>query len=380
MYLYSNNFFGRITGISIRRITVESTSKILHVIARDGVCRNLLSGDVISDAVYTSDFSSGLNGWSIDSGLDSLDYGISLGDKTDVLRGTSNGLNQAHSFRKLTAVTVGKKYEWRGWYYIPSANTTLKTIRLYDGSAALISPLLSETDRWIPFAYQWTAAYNNIRVYGCTDAGIVTYTGTAGDVFYMADIELYEVVPTVTNTDIEIVKDGNIMTPRFNGSSSKIITNIDAFFPKYSFTVMSWFKLPKYLSGAIEHAIFGNDSTDLFVRVMSSSQISTQIYDGSLILNKTFIGLDNLIGSYKHVVYQFNHELNKAELFIDGVSQGTITGSFGTHIVDGLTIGDRDQAGSTFWGVIPETILIDGLLTPAEISQHYTSTKALYSK
>ena len=52
-----------VSNLSIQTLTVEPTKEILNVNAFDGIARNMLSGDVVTDPLYNSDFSSSVDSW-----------------------------------------------------------------------------------------------------------------------------------------------------------------------------------------------------------------------------------------------------------------------------------------------------------------------------
>jgi hypothetical protein len=193
---YTGGNAGKLTYFSVKEVLVEPTSKILHVTAKDGVARNLLSGDVIGDSILvndhfddTSEWSLG-DGWSIANGKASCDGTQSTFSVIEDLScGTETG-KEYNIVYKLSGVSAG-------------------TVRYVNaGGSNHYGDWISEDG-----VYQDTFISTGATFRMQADADFI------GSVEY---IIVQEIIPEVTNTDIEVVKDGQVRVPRFNGDTSKI--------------------------------------------------------------------------------------------------------------------------------------------------------------
>lgn len=150
-------------------------------------------------AVYTSDFSAGVDGWTAFQGAVAGNID-SIGGEGDWLRFTCNNMTGIHLARKTTpSLVVGKKYRLSFKYFIPSANDVMTSISVYSGAGTyLIVPgaSLSVIDTATIFTFKFT----------CQEAGLLSVYGLAGgpftdaggdDVFYIKDFAVTEIGATL---------------------------------------------------------------------------------------------------------------------------------------------------------------------------------------
>ena len=142
-------------------------------------------------ATYTSNFSAGVDGWTIAAGC-SIDGNIdSIGGYNDVLRCTSDGSTGQHAMYVDGWLVVRKNYSVTYEYYIPSANTTIKRIVLTgqssDSTAFTFGSVL---DAWTTQTIILNRTVTYFQFSGQIVSGDYTasFTGTNGDVFYVKNI------------------------------------------------------------------------------------------------------------------------------------------------------------------------------------------------
>lgn len=161
-----------------------------------------IDNDFEITAVYASDFSADENGWqgATATGLDSLDGNIDgVGGENDVLRATSDDQNTYHFFYLLadsSGTSAGNSYAITFKYYLPSGNTTItKLVLAYnDESPNAISSIESTQDSWTTVNVTWSStsgSSGHLYVYGIDASDNYSFTGTAGDLFYIRDFDIY---------------------------------------------------------------------------------------------------------------------------------------------------------------------------------------------
>jgi hypothetical protein len=181
-------------------------------------------------------------------------------------------------------------------------------------------------------------------------------------------------IPEVINTDIEVVKEGQIRTPRFDGLISKISVG------EYNdltgdITIISWVNAKSSGENTTGTIL---DNAKLRIHLNSAARI--YVYSDGAAYSYSELSSIKLDGTY-HSVIITRSSSGVTTIYIDSVDF-TVDNSSGTPAAgtEPTTIGNRDVGNRTWDGNIPELIILDGLLTPKEISQYYTSTKNLYNK
>lgn len=339
-------------------VVVEPTKLILDVNAFDGFARNRLSGDVASIA-YQSDFSSSVDGMTADWGT--AGAGVmshSNGNLTfSITTQPSSSAALRPQVTKALVMTSGKKYRLivkgtgivAGYY----SGGTFVNITDIDLNVA-------------PLDITFTADGSTLILY---------YNGQTYPDFVISEVGLEEIIPEVTNTDIEVVREGSQYVPRFNGNSS----NIDC--GDYNdltgdITVLGWIKR-------------SNNSVS-FQKILSNGQFVIQCRDDGVYNDRLYVinnGTGNHYTSESAVPkqeYVFFAILRKADgkltWYINGEVDGVeFSGNAPSPGTIDIFVGSQGSSGE--WdGEIPEVKVIEGLLTPEEINQAYTSTKHLYNK
>jgi hypothetical protein len=339
-----------ITNLSVQALAVEPTSKILHVNAFDGVARNLLSGDSTGDSILvndhfddTSEWSLG-DGWSIANGKASCDGTQSTFSVIEDLScGTETG-KEYNIVYKLSGVSAG-------------------TVRYVNaGGSNHYGDWISEDG-----VYQDTFISTGATFRMQADADFI------GSVEY---IIVQEVIPEVTNTDIEVVKDGAVRVPRFNGNTSKIDCG-DYHDLTGDITFMCWYRLDVSKMDSTTGRII---ETDTFaVNTYASSRNiailsgggGVEYSDTGSLVNREWVHIACARRADGTMDYYFDAEFD-GDTGRDGLTPVAATTD--------ISIGNRLAGGRNAAGEISEVMLLEGLLTAEEISQYYTATKHLYGK
>ena len=138
--------------------------------------------------VYTSDFSAGVDGWSARNGA--VDGNIdSIGGEDNWLRYTNDNTNTLHRAVSNRSLVVGKRYTITFKYYIPSGQSNVNSISLWDYTNPLLvsSTLLNVTDTVTTYTKTFTAANTDgIRFYAGN--GVAYQDAGGDDVFYIKDV------------------------------------------------------------------------------------------------------------------------------------------------------------------------------------------------
>lgn len=99
-------------------------------------------------ATYSSDYSSGTDGFII-QGTGSIDGNIdSIGGENDCLRLTADNTNGTHGLRRTLVFTKGKRYRLTWDYYIPSTNSDLTGFYFQDGATIHYRNANATQDSW----------------------------------------------------------------------------------------------------------------------------------------------------------------------------------------------------------------------------------------
>ena len=344
---------------SCRKVIVESTSKILNVTAIGGVCRNLLSGDVhggnlipIASSQFETD---GTAWWSVGSGTKSWN---------------SDGYIEIIGAGGTAFIWVGSVIEngktYRGSLKFRSSSYTGRIIA-YGATSSTSTESVDTTTEWQTYNFEFTTTDGLFYIQCRT-----VFTGIVD----MDDIILEEVIPEVVNTDIEVVKDSPGRVPRFNGETSNV--NLGDYNDLLGdISILTWIKLKIWGEGVSGRGKILDNRKLSFGVSGGSGVISFNRNDGSLDTTGAPIGLFEWF-----FVAVVSNASGISDIYINGELE-IADHDAGTPVVptETLRIGDHgDGGGRAFGGQIPETIVLSGLLTAAEISQYFSSTKHLYNK
>jgi hypothetical protein len=187
--------------ISFAQIETKAfaTSYIPSVVA-SGV-RNQETGRAPSaTSIYTSDFSAGVNGATANGGAVAGNID-GIGGQNDNLRFTSDASTGIHTINLGTsALSASKFYTVTFSYYIPSANTTIKRIRV-GGDTVTVG---STVDAWATFSMTVTGQTSAAVVGIQSGSTAASFTGTAGDLIYIRAVTVLECTGIVNNSAMTI--------------------------------------------------------------------------------------------------------------------------------------------------------------------------------
>lgn len=355
-----------ISNLKVQNLAVEPTSKILHVTARDGVCRNLLSGDD-GGIEYESDFSVDIDGW--DGYINSTSSANNdIYGRNNVLKATATGVASTPRIRKDNFLTIGKQYRFILDVYVPVENDA-PDLNVYNGNVANALGVVSSSNEWQTIVYEFTAIDDQVHI-----AWHPGFVGI-GDVFYIAKILITEIIPEVQLTDVEVVKDSPGYVPRVGKASNAKIDCGDYNDLTGDITILAWVNSAGAGGGSQGRII---DNSKFILRLGSTRAIAVMSNGSTVVFgdSKTdlqtyaFIAVRRTASGdtylYKNGVLDTN---------LDGDTTGTPEAGTTNILVGNQSAGSRNWAGK-----LPETIILSGLLTSTEISAYYTATKHKFSK
>jgi hypothetical protein len=192
---------------------------------------------------------------------------------------------------------------------------------------------------------------------------------------YIDNYSLIELVPEVTNTDIEVVKEGQIRVPRFTSDSSKIDCG------NYNdltgdITYIAWCKRNSNGRSVLQARYLDNGK--LIIRATSANDLAVTS-DGTTPYS---VSIEDVPKREWFLLTITRKADGTVAIYYDGKEINTDTSSTGTPVAgtSNIFVGSEDNGNRGYDGCIAETIVIDGLLTVEEISQYYSSTKHIYNK
>jgi hypothetical protein len=329
------SFTGEIDSISCKEVLVERTRPILDVCC--GV--NKLSGNVYgSNLVLNNNFSSG---WTLNAATATINT---------IITSSTGGAYKA-------LCTVGKRYRIE----VVGSLLNAGTFRINNSEAGATNTLYETTGTSISYTGEFTAA--DTEVY---------FRHTVATTIIITTFNLYEIIPSVTNTSVSLVKDGDRNVMSFNGSASKLdCGSYDGLVGDKTF--IAWVN-PINVS-TITNQLFGNGK--LAIATVQSG--SVYVYsDGATVKQ-------GVAGSIKAKKWNFivvtRTSTGITNIYVDSVLSGAANGSSGTPAAgtESLKIGYNPLAGAYYKGTVDKVRIIDGILTTNEISQIYSNEKQYYN-
>lgn len=179
--------------------------KIFNRELNAGEVYQLYYSNSLNGVKYSSDFSSGVDGWAASNGT--ADGNIdSIGGQDDNLRITVNTSSSTHFLYLTPPLTAGRRYRVSLDYYIPSGQSNVDglTIGTDITAANFIEITSGTTDSWTRVDAEAVANGPMIRVFA-TDAGNRTFQDAGGDdVLYIRNINIVELD---TNSEVDFVEE-----------------------------------------------------------------------------------------------------------------------------------------------------------------------------
>jgi len=149
-------------------------------------------------AVYTSDFSAGVDNWNATNG--SVDGNIdSIGGLDDWLRYTCNALSGGHRINHADfGFVAGKKHRMTVQYYLPSTNSVMDGIRFVAGDGTQpLTYILTTKDTVVNVTVEFTGIAGQMRVYGYSGGGLTFQDVGGDDVFYIRLMDIRQIGATL---------------------------------------------------------------------------------------------------------------------------------------------------------------------------------------
>jgi hypothetical protein len=174
----------RVRGIGQFTSTVEGNVYTIHLIDDDFSP---------SAPIEESDFSSGVDSWTVPNSDDSVTQLSSFDGVSNVLEFNSpTSSTGTHSARKNVGLVDGTEYRVTAKIYIPSANTTLKRVHVDNGFDTF--GYIDAVDQWVDISIDFTGSTNPRFFFsGSTDSDTFNFTSTVDDKFYIADVVITDV-------------------------------------------------------------------------------------------------------------------------------------------------------------------------------------------
>lgn len=147
-------------------------------------------------ATYASDFSAGVDGWTGTRGTAAGNID-SIGSLDDWLRLTVDGTaDNTHFLEKASILTAGQRYRLEFTYFIASANSVLKSIRVHDTNGYTLSDSdttsgeLNVSGTATSVSLEFTAGATGIRFYAADVSGSGVFDGNSADVMYVRGVSI----------------------------------------------------------------------------------------------------------------------------------------------------------------------------------------------
>ncbi len=178
----------------------------------------------------------------------------------------------------------------------------------------------------------------------------------------------------ITNTSVDIVRDGDIYAQKYNGSTSKLDAGTpDTFIGDKTF--IAW----------IKPYSFGEGPSNGRGKIIDNTQVEwSLIGDGTAMLFRRDGQEASVTGTINLNKWQFVVAVSKANgdsiLYVNTVATGAEANKGTPAAGNSIIIGNNDAQDRTFDGLINAVRIYDGLLSAQEISQIYTSEKERYVK
>jgi len=216
-----DKFPGAVAGYSLRQLRAEHTTGVIRVRRSsdnaeldfkekeitDGTLTTWTgSGDGFvtkiynqtNSDVYTSNFASGGDLMADQGGTNTLDE--SIGGVNEAQKFTSDADNSEHAALKGGLITGGVSYRAKFDIYIPSSNVSIAGIRTENGGLTVGSDITT-TDTWITVTEEWESSGNANLFWRTFDSGGTTsFSGTAGDSFYLKNVTFTKIDDMVQST------------------------------------------------------------------------------------------------------------------------------------------------------------------------------------
>ncbi len=194
----SSSYTGSV--VEVRRSSDGEPRSFTATEVTDGTLVTWVNEDVVK---YSSDFSSSLDGFSVDSGDTAL-AGQTFEGESDVLKHTPSGSqSSAHRIRRLSIIPSSSIVSLKVLVYIPSSNTVVNGAQIRNVAADVFADT-NTTDEWVEVEATGTSGSvgsSTTLAIHATSGGTRTFTGNGTDAIYYKNVSV-----TVTAADGTVSK------------------------------------------------------------------------------------------------------------------------------------------------------------------------------
>lgn len=166
--------------------------KIFNRELNAGEVYQLYYSNSLNGVVYSSDFSSGTDGWVNGNGLSSVTGNIdSIDSRDNNLKLTINSSNEQHYAQKTISITSGKKYRISLDTYYPSTNSDVDGFRI-SGINSEQQYHSQTANQWNNHNYEFVAIGTTLNLSLASGASIIFQDTGGDDVLYIRNINVVE--------------------------------------------------------------------------------------------------------------------------------------------------------------------------------------------
>ncbi len=339
-YLYgSSTFIGSIDNVTIQEISPKT---LIDFDSTQGSIKDNMVGSVVDDNLLTN-------------GTFDTDTDWNKGANTTISGGTLNFVNKSGVSSQNCGVETGKKYLVS--YEITSY--TSGDMRTYIGTTGV------------------GTRFSTVGVH----SEIVEHNGTGSLFYFFGDaftgsidnVSVTEVRSDIVNTDTTITKTGSNYAAKFNGSTSKLDLGTDMIGTK-AITIIGWVN-PYGWGEGITGRVIDNGKTYLWIETtgrfgFTSDNISTAYSNISeVILSKLiYVAITREIDGTTTIL---KGDLDTAPVDITNTSASGTPVAGDTNVI----IGNKDAGNVTWDGLILKLKVVEGILSLAEITREWSSTR-----
>tara|TARA_R110000803_G_scaffold36811_16_gene79202 strand:+ start:7148 stop:8353 length:1206 start_codon:yes stop_codon:yes gene_type:complete len=317
---------------------------------------------------YNADFSLGVDGWA-GNGLSALEAPIdNIFGRNDVLKLTTDTANSLHEIER--TVTGLSTYNYFNIYYlVPSENVTATGIT-HEQAFGKISNNLAR-DTWHKHEGIVAGISNTPNIQILNTGGSDTYTGTAGDVIYIASMRIYKDDANFTFAETTASVKPKIIPAspsiNFDGVAEYLGDQTSTKYDLSTFSYMRWFWRIKDNAGAgVGNLMWYEFDT---VGGISSYQI-TFLADDTLRVAERLNGAasvtyhsDTLTRGFADSVLEIELKDGDYNFFLDGVAKGSTAVGTAVGLQNPTTSGGFRRLGSSGSGVFDGDVFSLHILT-----------------
>jgi len=361
--------------VDVRRSSDDAEESFTAAEVADGTLEDWVNENVVK---YSSDFSSSLDGFSVDSGDTAL-AGQTFEGESDVIKHTPSGsLSSSHRIRRLNIIPSSSIVSLKVLVYIPSSNTVANGAEIRNVAAEVVAGT-STTDEWVEVEATGTSGSGGSSAtlaIHATSGGSRNFTGNGTDAIYYKNVSV-----TVTAADGTVSKwydqsgNANHATQGTPASQPKIVSggslvsgglDFDGFNDGLSVSGQVLTSSSFYAASVMNHAtgtstgggqnVFGQYQIGTSGRFQLSANASNEY---SFFANATdpIVGFSTGAIGTAQTLISVNGDGSNAEIWRDGTSKATDTYSGFTPANVNFTIGIDATGDREFNGNIAEVII-----------------------